>query len=805
MIDTGERMNKKTFKVLEYPKIIEMLREQAGSAMAKEIIADFVPHTDIRLVRTALQETSEASSAIMAKGNPPLGQIYDIGPALHFSRKGGTLTMRQLLQVLYNIRVASNMVTWFRSDLPELPILMGMAEVIATFPRLADNIDRCIISEDEMADNASPELRSIRRNMVRQNEAIRNRLGQIIASSDNKTFLQDAIVTMRDGRYVVPVKAEHRGKIAGIVHDQSSTGATIFIEPQVIVNLNNELRELELAEKAEMERILAELSSNVAEHFHDLVNNQKLLTEMDVIFAKGKLSVQMEADAPNMNESGLVNLKQARHPLIDRKKVVPINVSVGGTDYSTLMVTGPNTGGKTVTLKTVGLLAMMAQSGLHIPALPSSQMPVFQQIYADIGDEQSIEQSLSTFSSHMKNIVEVVEKTGDHTLVLLDELGAGTDPTEGAALAIAILERLRCAGATTIATTHYTELKKYALSTKGVENASMEFNVETLSPTYKLSIGIPGKSNAFEISKKLGLPEEIIERASRLIERGDIEFEDVISAIEEDKKRAEAERDEAIALRISMEKQKAELERQQKALEKEKKEIIAKAREEARLMLREAKDTAAEVQKELKQLAKMDSLGERTKHFDKSRKKLKEKEDKYAERKVIREVNNENPVSAADLKVGDRVKLLTLDQNGEILSLPDDKGNLMIQVGIMKMTANLKDLMLINDGTKKKKIPQPKTGSGRYGTMYKEKAMNISVNCNVQGQNLEDACMNVEKYLDDAYMAGLKEVTIIHGRGEGILKDGIRNMLRRNKLAASYRKGGYNEGGEGVTIVKLKE
>ncbi len=798
-------MNKKTFKVLEYPKIIEMLREQAGSAMAKEIIADFVPHTDIRQVRTALQETSEASSAIMAKGNPPLGQIYDIGPALHFSRKGGTLTMRQLLQVLYNIRVASNMVTWFKSDLPELPILMGMAEVIATFPRLADNIDRCIISEDEMSDNASPELRSIRRNIVRQNEAIRNRLGQIIASSDNKTFLQDAIVTMRDGRYVVPVKAEHRGKIAGIVHDQSSTGATIFIEPQVIVNLNNELRELELAEKAEMERILAELSSNVAEHFHDLVNNQKLLTEMDVIFAKGKLSVQMEADAPNMNESGLVNLKQARHPLIDRKKVVPINVAVGGTDYTTLMVTGPNTGGKTVTLKTVGLLAMMAQSGLHVPALPSSQLPVFRQIFADIGDEQSIEQSLSTFSSHMKNIVEVVEKTGDDTLVLLDELGAGTDPTEGAALAISILERLRYAGATTIATTHYTELKKYALSTKGVENASMEFNVETLSPTYKLSIGIPGKSNAFEISKKLGLPEELIERASRLIERGDIEFEDVISAIEEDKKRAEAERDEAIALRVSMEKQKAELERQQKALEKEKKEIIAKAREEARLMLREAKDTAAEVQKELKQLAKMDSLGERTKHFDKSRKKLKEKEDKYAERKVIREVNNENPVSAADLKVGDRVKLLTLDQNGEILSLPDDKGNLMIQVGIMKMTANLKDLMLINDGTKKKKIPQPKTGSSRYGTMYKEKAMNISVNCNVQGQNLEDACMNVEKYLDDAYMAGLKEVTIIHGRGEGILKDGIRNMLRRNKLAASYRKGGYNEGGEGVTIVKLKE
>ena len=798
-------MNKKTFKVLEYPKIIEMLRQQAGCVMAKERIAELAPYTDIRKIREALQETSEASRAIVAKGNAPLGQIYDIGPALHFSRKGGTLTMRQLLQVLYNIRVASNMVTWFKSDLPELPILMGMAEVLATFPRLADNIDRCIISEDEMADSASPELRNIRRGIVRQNEAIRNRLGQIISSSDNKTFLQDAIVTMRDGRYVVPVKAEHRGRIPGIVHDQSSTGATIFIEPQVIVNLNNELRELELAEKAEIERILAELSGAVAEHFHDLVNNQKLLTEMDFIFAKGKLSVMMEADAPTMNESGLVNLKQARHPLIEKKKVVPINVAVGGPEYTTLVVTGPNTGGKTVTLKTTGLLAMMAQSGLHIPALPSSQLPVFQKIYADIGDEQSIEQSLSTFSSHMKNIVEVVEKTGDDTLVLLDELGAGTDPTEGAALAIAVLERLRFAGATTIATTHYTELKKYALSTKGVENASMEFNVETLSPTYKLSIGIPGKSNAFEISKKLGLPEEIIDRASALIERGDIEFEDVISAIEADKKRAEAERDEAIALRVAMEKQKAELERQQKLLEKQKKEIIANAREEARIMLREAKDTAAEVQKELKELAKLDSLGERTKRFDKSRKKLKEKEDKYAERKTIREVNNDNPVSAADLKVGDRVKLLTLDQNGEILSLPDEKGNLMIQVGIMKMSANLKDLMLINDGTKKKKVPQPKSSSGKYGSMYKEKAMNISVNCNVQGQNLEDACMNVEKYLDDAYMAGLKEVTVIHGRGEGILKDGIRNMLRRNKLVASYRKGGYNEGGEGVTIVKLKE
>ena len=801
-------MNKKTQRVLEYDRIIDLLRQQAGSAMAKEIAGALRPVTDIRQIREGLAETSEAVNAIVHKGAAPLGEIYEIEPALQFCRKGGSLTMKQLLQVLYNIRVAANVSSWFRSDLPELPILQAMAEVLVTFPGLADQIDRCILSEDEMADNASPQLRDIRRSMVRQNEAIRSRLAQIITSTDNKTYLQDAIVTMRDGRYVVPVKAEHRSRIPGIVHDQSSTGATIFIEPQVIVNLNNELRELELAEKAEIERILAELSSSVAEHFHDLMNNQKLLIQMDVIFAKGKLSVLMRGEEPAINESGLIDLKQARHPLIDPKKVVPIHVTAGGSSgYRTLVVTGPNTGGKTVTLKTVGLLAMMAQSGLHIPALSTSQLPVFRHIFADIGDEQSIEQSLSTFSSHMKNIVEVVKETGPDTLVLLDELGAGTDPTEGAALAIAVLERLRRQGATTIATTHYNELKKYALSTEGVENASMEFDVETLSPTYRLSIGIPGKSNAFEISRKLGLPAEIIDRAATLIERGDIEFEDVISAIEADRKQAEAERDEAAVLRADAEQMRNELKRQQEALEKQKREILEKAREEARLLMKDAKETAAEVQKELKELAKLDSLGERTRRFEKSRKKIREKDNEYAQRRTIREVNNANPVAAADLKVGDRVKLLTLDQNGEILTLPDEKGDLMVQVGIMKIGANLKDLVLINDGTRKKKNPAGKSGgrAAGYGSMYKQKAMSISITCNVQGQNLEDACFHVDKYLDDAYMAGLKEVTIIHGRGEGILKDGIRSQLKRNRHVASFRKGAYNEGGEGVTIVKLKE
>lgn len=794
-------MNKKTLKVLEYHKIIDLLKNEAGSEMAKEVISGLLPRTEADWIREALAETSEAVTAIVKKGAAPVGQIYDIEPCLHFARKGGVLTMRQLLQILYNMRVASNVVTYMKSDLPELPIIMGMGEVIVTFPRLADNIDRCILSEDEMADGASPELKNIRRSIQRQNDAIRNRLNQIINSSDNKTYLQDAIVTMRDGRYVVPVKAEHRGRVSGIIHDQSSTGATLFIEPQVIVNLNNELRELELAERAEIDRILAELSSNVAEHFYELCNNQKLLRDLDVIFAKGKLSVKMEADAPSINEDGYLNLKKARHPLIDKKKVVPIDVSIG-KGYKTLVVTGPNTGGKTVTLKTAGLLALMVQTGLHIPAMSTSTMPVFRNVFADIGDEQSIEQSLSTFSSHMKNIVEIVNEADDQSLILVDELGAGTDPTEGAALAIAELEWMAAKGAEIIATTHYNEIKKYALSTEGVENASMQFDVETLSPTYKLSIGIPGKSNAFEISRKLGLPEAIIDRAGTLLEHGDIQFEEVITAIEEDKKRAEAERDEAVMLSLSMRKQKEELEKKTRALEKQQREIIDNAKEEARAILREARETASEVQKELKELARLDSLGERNKRFDKSRSKLREKEQKYAQT-MIREVNKEDPVDAASLKVGDRIKHLTLGQNGEILSLPDDKGDLMVQIGIMKLSANIRDLVLINDGTKKKNN-KPKKSSG-YGSLYKQKAMDVSVSFNVQGYNLDEAIMETDKYLDDAYMAGLKEVTIIHGRGEGILNTGLRSHFKRNKIVASFRKGAYNEGGDGVTIVKLKE
>ena len=790
-------MKDKTLKTLEYDKILSMLAAGASSAAAKEKLLGLSPMTDQISVMEALGETTEAVSVIVRKGNAPLGQLYDIDGAMSFAKKGGSLTMKQLLQILYNIRVASNVITFLKSDLPVLPVIDGIRDALETFPRLEENIDRCIISEDEMADNASPKLKDIRRSIHRQNDAIKNRLNNILNSQDNKTYLQDSIVTIRDGRYVVPVKAEHRARFPGIVHDQSSTGATIFIEPQVIVNLNNELRELELAEQVEIERILAELSSNAAEHYAQIMNNQKLLTMLDIIFAKGKLSIAMKGEEPHITSDGAVTLKQARHPLIEYKKAVPIDVSVGD-GYTTLVVTGPNTGGKTVTLKTVGLLTLMAQSGLHIPASSESRISVFDQVYADIGDEQSIEQSLSTFSSHMKNIVEILQEVRKDCLVLLDELGAGTDPTEGAALAISILENLKAWGARTIATTHYNELKKYALSTPGVENGSMEFDVQTLSPTYRLITGIPGKSNAFEISRKLGLSEKIIERASMFLEKGDIEFEGVLDTIERDRKKAEEERRQAELMNISARRREEEIAKRQQALREKEDQIIRKAKEEARDILKEARRTADDVGKELRRINKLASVGDMNRSFDRSRRKLKETEERFAEKRIKRV--NQSPVDASHLRIGDRVRVVTLDQVGEVMTLPDDKGALQVKIGIMKVNINVSDLMLVEE---QKNVSGK--ASSRYGGLYLRKAQTISPTVNVQGENLEDAMMDVDKYLDDAYMAGLKEVTVIHGRGEGILKEGLRRAFKSHKLVASFRKGKYDEGGDGVTVVTLKE
>ena len=794
-------MNQKALETLEYKKIIVQLKREMGSAASAKLADELTPLTSEKIIKEELRSTTEAVDLIVRKGPLPTGGLYDIREALLLAKKGGSLTMRQLLEVQNVLGISSEVVAFMHDDaLPELKYIGEMVDLIVEFTALEKEISRCILTEDEMADNASPKLKDIRRSIHQQNLAIKNKLSRIITSSSNKTYLQDAIVTMRDGRYVIPVKQEYRSFFPGMVHDQSKGGATLFIEPQGVVELNNKLRELEVEEQLEIARILAELSSRVAEHYREIRSNLDLLIKLDFIMAKGKLSCKMHASEPKIDADGELRLISARHPLIEYKKAVPVDIRIGG-DYRTLIITGPNTGGKTVSLKTAGLLVMMAQSGLHIPASHASTLPIFGEVFADIGDEQSIEQSLSTFSSHMKNIVSIIDKASYDSLVLVDELGAGTDPTEGAALAIAILERFYDSGALTMATTHYNELKKYALATSGVENAAMEFDVETLTPTYRLLIGVPGKSNAFEISKKLGLSESVIERASEHIKHGDMEFENVISSIEDDKRKAAADRLDAESMRAEIEEKLKKLEEKEKAISEKRADIIAEAKREARELLRETKSAVKDVQKDLRKLQKSGAhTNLNTGALEKSRRKINEAEDLVSE-KVVKQVNSE-PVSADTLKIGDRVKLLTIGQNGTILSLPDEKGNLMINIGALKVKARLQDLMLINEGKDRK--PQAKSSS-KYGSLLRSKSSSVSASINVMGKNLEDALADVEKYLDDVYMAGLDMVSIIHGRGGGILKDGIRQMLKRKKYVDSYGAASYNDGGEGVTIVRMKK
>ena len=794
-------MNQKALETLEYKKIIAQLKREMGSAASAKLADELTPLTSEKIIKEELRSTTEAVDLIVRKGPLPTGGLYDIREALLLAKKGGSLTMRQLLEVQNVLGISSEVVAFMHDDaLPELKYIGEMVDLIVEFTALEKEISRCILTEDEMADNASPKLKDVRRSIHQQNQAIKNKLSRIITSSSNKTYLQDAIVTMRDGRYVIPVKQEYRSFFPGMVHDQSKGGATLFIEPQGVVELNNKLRELEVEEQLEIARILAELSSRVAEHYREIRSNLDLLIKLDFIMAKGKLSCKMHASEPKIDADGELRLISARHPLIEYKKAVPVDIRIGG-DYRTLIITGPNTGGKTVSLKTAGLLVMMAQSGLHIPASHASTLPIFGEVFADIGDEQSIEQSLSTFSSHMKNIVSIIDKASYDSLVLVDELGAGTDPTEGAALAIAILERFYDSGALTMATTHYNELKKYALATSGVENAAMEFDVETLTPTYRLLIGVPGKSNAFEISKKLGLSESVIERASEHIKHGDMEFENVISSIEDDKRKAAADRLDAESMRAEIEERLKKLEEKEKAISEKRADIIAEAKREARELLRETKSAVKDVQKDLRRLQKSGAhTNLNTGALEKSRRKINEAEDLVSE-KVVKQVNSE-PVSADTLKIGDRVKLLTIGQNGTILSLPDEKGNLMINIGALKVKARLQDLMLINEGKDRK--PQAKSSS-KYGSLLRSKSSSVSASINVRGKNLEDALADVEKYLDDVYMAGLDMVSIIHGRGGGILKDGIRQMLKRKKYVDSYGAASYNDGGEGVTIVRMKK
>ena len=799
-------MNSKILTLLEFNKILDLLRDQAGSGLAKERIAQLEPMSNMRMAKDALTETTEAVSVIVHKGSIPVGEIGDINSIVSMARRGRCLSMRELLQVRASIASSRQVKAFLKEDMPEgLKIISEIAGLLDPAVKLERDIYDAIISEDEMSDNASPVLKSIRREMRNKNDLIKSRLQKMVSSSSAKSHLQDAIVTMRNGRYVIPVKREYISLFPGMVHDQSSTGATLFVEPQAVVTLNNELRQLELDEQAEITRILELFSSRVGEHHQSLQNDQRLMAELDFINAKGKLSVMMDGAEPHLNDENIIDIRTGRHPLIPADKVVPTNIELG-RDWTTLLITGPNTGGKTVTLKTIGLMCLMAQSGLHVPADERTSLPVLKEIFADIGDEQSIEQSLSTFSSHMKNIIEIFRNAGEGSLVLLDELGAGTDPLEGAALGIAELERLKEAGALVAATTHYTELKKYALSTPGVENASMEFNVETLSPTYKLRVGLPGKSNAFEISEKLGLDKSIIERAAELMGEEQLEFEEAVSRVEADQAAAEARLAEAGREREAAQEAMSEAEKELAKARAEAAKIVEDARKKAGVMLRDAQGTIDEIASELRDIQhRKKNAGFNEGHIAggaaEGRRKLRQAESalKPADAPKVETIQTGKMPDPEDLKIGMRVKYTKLDQTGDVESIPDSRGNFRIRLGSIRMTVNVKDVVIAESepqGNKEKK-------KAKYGNMSFGKTKTVSTEINLIGMNLDDATDRMNKYIDDAFLAGLKTVNIIHGRGSGILRKGLRAELRRNKHVESYKSAPYDQGGEGNTIVTL--
>lgn len=792
-------MNERTLRVLEFQKIKDMLLKETESNLGRALAEKVQPSADYSEIVMWQKETHEATSMMIQRGNVPLGGIHDLSYHLKRAHIGSYLYPAQLLEVSDTLRAVRRLKGFMkeaREGQSSYPMIEAYIHNLQTFKFIEDRINECIVGEDEISDNASPVLRSIRRSMESKNASIRNRLNSIISSSEKQKFLQDAIITIRQDRYVVPVKQEYRSNIPGLVHDQSASGATLFIEPMAIVELNNELKELKLKEKAEIERILTELTELVGENVDAIQANQNLLSQLDFLFAKAKLAVKMRAVEPEMNKDGYIRIKNGRHPLLDAKSVVPTNIWIGN-EFKTLVITGPNTGGKTVTLKTVGLLTLMAQAGLHVPADHGTKLAVFEQVFADIGDEQSIEQSLSTFSSHMTNIVEILDHIQGNALVLLDELGAGTDPTEGAALAIAILDHLYTMDIRTIATTHYTELKEYALTTEGVQNASVEFDVETLSPTYRLLIGVPGKSNAFEISKRLGLSEYIVEKSKRLISKENIAFEDILTTIERDRRKAEEERDEAVRLKLMIQQQKDAYERKNEKLNMQREKILREAREEAKKLLRAAKEDADQIIKELRELSKEQEEKERNRKIEEARKRLKGQLDELGDTLSFNMDAAINTKPPKQLKIGDTVMILNLNQKGNVVSQPDENGDLTVQVGIMKVNVNIENLRY----DKEEKENVKKTGTGK---IVKAKAQSVRSSIDLRGQTLEEAMMDTDKYLDDAYIAGLDEVTVIHGKGTGVLRDGIKQLLKKHKHVKSFREGAYGEGGTGVTIVTLK-
>lgn len=792
-------MNQKALSSLEYPKIIERLIEKASSPMGKELCRKLQPSTDINKIRLMQTQTKDALTRLFQKGSVSFGSVKDIRGSLKRLEIGSSLGIMEILSVCALLENTSRVKVYSRGDRSDLPSdsLDSMFEQLAPLTPLSSEIRRCILSEDEISDDASPALRQVRRNMKVTNDRIHTQLSGLV-NGNARTYLQDSVITMRNGRYCIPVKAEYKGQVPGMIHDQSSTGSTLFIEPMAVVKLNNDMRELELQEQKEIEIILAGLSEQIAEEREAIALNLELMVQLDFIFARAGLAMDMNGSEPVFNEEGRVLLKKARHPLIPKKKVVPIDIRLGD-DFDLLIITGPNTGGKTVSLKTVGLLTLMGQAGLHIPALDRSELALFHEIYADIGDEQSIEQSLSTFSSHMTNIVSFLEKADSRSLVLFDELGAGTDPTEGAALAISILSYLHDKGIRTMATTHYSELKVYALSTPGVENACCEFSVETLRPTYRLLIGIPGKSNAFAISSKLGLSDQIIERAKEQISEQDESFEDVLSSLEENRVTIENERLEIARYKEEIKTLKAQLESRQEKLDAQRDRILRQANEEAHKVLEEAKEYADQT---MKLFHKFQKNNVDTSAVERERQELRKRMNK-AEKNMSDRQETKKPkklLTAKDIRPGDSVKVLSMNLKGTVGSRPDSKGFLFVQMGIIRSKVHLSDLELVDEPV----ITTPslqKTGAGK---IRMSKSASVSTEINLLGRTVDEAIAELDKYLDDAYIAHLKSVRIVHGKGTGALRKGIHDYLRRQKHVSSFRLGEFGEGDAGVTIVDFK-
>lgn len=792
-------MNQKALSSLEYPKIIERLTEKASSPMGKELCRKLQPSTDINKIRLMQTQTKDALTRLFQKGSVSFGSVKDIRGSLNRLEIGSSLGIMEILSVCALLENTSRVKAYSRGDRSDLPSdsLDSMFEQLAPLTPLSSEIRRCILSEDEISDDASPALRQVRRNMKVTNDRIHTQLSGLV-NGNARTYLQDSVITMRNGRYCIPVKAEYKGQVPGMIHDQSSTGSTLFIEPMAVVKLNNNMRELELQEQKEIEIILAGLSEQIAEEREAIALNLELMVQLDFIFARAGLAMDMNGSEPVFNEEGRVLLKKARHPLIPKKKVVPIDIRLGD-DFDLLIITGPNTGGKTVSLKTVGLLTLMGQAGLHIPALDRSELAIFHEIYADIGDEQSIEQSLSTFSSHMTNIVSFLEKANSRSLVLFDELGAGTDPTEGAALAISILSYLHDKGIRTMATTHYSELKVYALSTPGVENACCEFSVETLRPTYRLLIGIPGKSNAFAISSKLGLSDQIIERAKEQISEQDESFEDVLSSLEENRVTIENERLEIARYKEEIKTLKAQLESRQEKLDAQRDRILRQANEEAHKVLEEAKEYADQT---MKLFHKFQKNNVDTSAVERERQELRKRMNK-AEKNMSDRQETKKPkkqLTAKDIRPGDSVKVLSMNLKGTVGSRPDSKGFLFVHMGIIRSKVHLSDLELVDEPV----ITTPslqKTGAGK---IRMSKSASVSTEINLLGRTVDEAIAELDKYLDDAYIAHLKSVRVVHGKGTGALRKGIHDYLRRQKHVSSFRLGEFGEGDAGVTIVDFK-